>query len=201
MSRPNAHATGHVRVIERRAGPVFYAKLKLPDGTEPQRKLGRVWTKRTRPPAGYLTRSQAEGRLAAILAGDDALVNVTPIGVTFGRACDYYLAYIEHDRKRKPSTVRDYTNTVNAMLRPAFGESTPVEDITTHDVDSYRERLVRDGKLSARTINKSLVLLHGVFKRAQRQHGLVRNPVAAADGSRSVALATFGCSTRGRSRY
>ena len=79
------HATGHVRVIERKGGPVAYAKLKLPDGTEPQRKLGRLWTKRSAPPAGYITRGQAQARLEAILAGDDPLVNVSPSHLTFKR--------------------------------------------------------------------------------------------------------------------
>jgi hypothetical protein len=27
--------TGYVRIIERKGGPVAYAKLKLPDGTQP----------------------------------------------------------------------------------------------------------------------------------------------------------------------
>lgn len=179
MSSP--HATGYVRVIERRSGPVYYAKLKLPDGTQPQRKLGKVWTKRTRPPAGYLTEGMAQARLEAILHGDDPLVNLAPIRVTFGRACDEWLAYIEDDRKRRPSTVRDYKSTVKNLLLPGFGESTPIEDITTADVDAYRARLVKDGRLSPRTINKSLALLHGVFKRAVRTHGLSSNPVAAAE--------------------
>jgi Phage integrase, N-terminal SAM-like domain len=175
------HATGYVRTIDRKGGAVFYAKLKLPDGTQPQRRLGRVWTKRTRPPAGHITRAQAEARLAAILAGDDPLVNLSPVRLMFGEACDLWLDYIENDRKRRVSTVRDYRNTVNAMLKPAFGESTLIEDITTVDVDAYRSRLVKDGKLSARTINKSLVLLHGIFKRTQRTHGLKINPVEAAE--------------------
>jgi integrase len=175
------HATGYVRVIERRGGPVYYAKLKLPDGSQPQRRLGKVWTKRTRPPAGFLTRAQAEARLQAILEGDDPLVNIAPIRVTFGRACDEWLDYIEHDRKRRKSTVRDYRNTVKALLLPAFGESTPLEQVTTADVDAFRAQLVREGRLSPRTINKSLVLLHGVFKRAVRVHGLRANPVEAAE--------------------
>src|SRR4051812_19997890 len=61
--------TGHVR--ER--GGKFYAKLRIPqpDGTayEPQRLIGKVWTKRSRPPAGFSTRAQAQARLEAILAG------------------------------------------------------------------------------------------------------------------------------------
>jgi len=79
------HATGHVQTRDRGGGPVFYAALKLPDGTQPRRRLGRVWTKRSRPPDGYLTRAQAEARLAAILAGDDPLVNIAPSHVTFGK--------------------------------------------------------------------------------------------------------------------
>jgi hypothetical protein len=45
-------ATGHVRTLQGEDRPVFYAKLRIPreDGTvsEPQRRLGRVWAKRTR---------------------------------------------------------------------------------------------------------------------------------------------------------
>jgi integrase len=175
------HATGYVRIIERRGGPVFYAKLKLPDGTQPQRRLGRVWSKRTRPPAGYLTAGMAQARLEAILAGDDPLVNLAPIRVTFKQAVDEWIDYVENDRKRRPSTLRDYRQTAKNMLLPGFGESTPIEDITTADVDAYRAGLVKEGRLSARSINKSLVLLHGVFRLAVRRHGLRTNPVAAAE--------------------
>jgi hypothetical protein len=122
-------ATAYVRTIERREGDVFYAKLKLPDGTQPQRRLGKVWKKRTRPPDGYLTKGMAQARLAAMLAGDDPLVNLTPTRVTFGQACDDWLDYIEHDRKRRPTTVRGYRNTVSCYLRPAFSDSTPIDDI------------------------------------------------------------------------
>ena len=62
----SGHATGHVRIIERKSGPIAYAKLKLPDGTEPQRRLGRLWKKRTPPPPGYVTPRQAEVRLEPI---------------------------------------------------------------------------------------------------------------------------------------
>ena len=33
-----AKPTGYVRTIERKGGAVFYAKLKLPDGSQPQRQ-------------------------------------------------------------------------------------------------------------------------------------------------------------------
>src|SRR5207249_3158827 len=116
---PRTQATGHVRVIARKSGEMFYAKLKIPrsDGTvyEPQRRLGRVWKKRTRPPAGYLTRSMADARLEAILAGDDPMVNVEPprAVVSFGEACDELLRYLENDKERKRTYVRDARSTIN----------------------------------------------------------------------------------------
>jgi integrase len=176
-----AKTTGYLHVIQRKDGPVYYAHVRLPDGSRLQRRLGPVWAKRSRPPEGHLTRAQAEGRLAAILTGQDPAVNVTPTGSTFGQACDDWLSYIEHDRKRRPSTVRDYRNTVRCYLLPAFGESTAIEAVTVAHVDAYRARLVAEKRLSDRTINKSLVLLHGIFKRAQRVHGLPANPVAGAE--------------------
>lgn len=177
----SAGPTGYLNTLQRRDGPVWYAHVRLPDGARLQRRLGRVWTKRSRPLADHLTRLQAEARLAAILAGREPGVNVAPTRCTFGRACDDWLSYIEHDRKRRPSTVGDYRRTVRCYLRPAFGEDTPIEEITVADVDAYRARLVAERRLSDRTINKSLVLLHGIFKRAQRVHGLTGNPAAGAE--------------------
>jgi integrase len=172
--------TGYVRTIDRKSGPVFYAKLKLPDGTQPQRRLGRVWTKRTRPPESYLTRGMAEARLAAILAGDDPLVNIAPSHVTFGMACDEHLRYLEHDRQRKPSYLRDCGSVVRCYLLPEFGESTPVEDITTADVDALRERLLAS-HLAHKTVHKVLVLLGGILARVKRKGWITANPCDNAE--------------------
>ena len=56
-----AKATGYLNTLQRKGGPVCYAHVRLPDGTRLQRRLGRAWMMRSRPPAGYLTRGQAEG--------------------------------------------------------------------------------------------------------------------------------------------
>jgi hypothetical protein len=50
--------------------------LRMPDGRRLQRRLGPVWAKRSRPPAGYLTRAQADARLEAMLNGQDEAVPV-----------------------------------------------------------------------------------------------------------------------------
>jgi integrase len=170
--------TGYVRTIERKSGPVFYAKLKLYDGSQPQRRLGPAWLKRSAPPEGHLTPSMAEELLQEMLR--DLGAPARDGSVTFEQAVREWLRYVEHDRGRRASTVTDYHNSANAYLIPAFG-SIPVEAITTADIDRWRERLVHEGELSARTINKLLALLHGIFKRAQRRWGIESNPAAAAE--------------------
>jgi integrase len=121
----------------------------------------------------------AESRLQAILAGDDALVNITPSHVTFKAACDEHLRYLEHDRQRKRSTIGDARSTIKVHLLPAF-DDTPVENITTKDVDTLRERLLA-GKLSHRTVQKVMILLHGILGRAKRKGWVAVNVAEDAE--------------------
>jgi hypothetical protein len=46
-----------------------------------------------------------------------------------------------------------------------------LRDVTAEMIDSYRNALVDEGRLSPRSINKYLLVLHAVFRRAQRQWG------------------------------
>jgi len=176
--------TGFVRVVERAAGETFYAQIRTADGRRLQRRLGHVWIKRSRPPVGYLTRPQAEARLQAMLDGRDESVPVEASpepAPTFAAAGREWLEYVEHDRKRRRSTVHDYRRELERVLIPEFGEDTRMDEIDTNRIDAYRAKLVAEGRLSARTINKRLAQLHAIFKRAQRVHGLPVNPVAGAE--------------------
>ena len=184
VSHRNRRVTGFVRVVERVDGEVFYAQIRTADGRRLQRRLGRVWAKRSRPPKGHLTRVQAEARLQSMLDGKDASVPIDapPEEVpTFGAVAREWLDYIEHDRKRRRSTVQDYWRELERVLIPAFGEDTPLHEVDTAEIDAYRAKLVAEDRLSARTINKRLAQLHAIFKRAQRVHGLPVNPVALAE--------------------
>src|SRR5215211_9455020 len=181
-SMASTHPTGHVQTRNRGGGPIFYAALKLPDGTQPRRRLGRVWTKRSRPPAGYLTRAQAEARLAAILVGDDPLVNIEPSHVTFAGACAERMRYLQHDKQRKRSTLSDYRNVIDHDLIPYFGESTPVENVSTAEVEAFKDYLLGpDRGVSHRTAQKVLVILHGVMSRAKRKGWITENPCESAE--------------------
>jgi integrase len=138
-----------------------------------------VWSKRSQSPDGYLTRRQAEARLEAILVGDDPLVNIAPSHVTFRDACDERLRYLEHDKQRKRSTMSDYRNVIRRDLLTRFGEGTPVEDISTMDVEVFKDELL--GRVSQRTAQKMLVILHGVMARAKRKGWITVNPCEDAE--------------------
>jgi integrase len=141
--------------------------------------VGPAWTERTRPPAGYSTRKQAEDALRAFLT--DAQRGELPdpgqsSGKTFGDAVAEWLRYTEVERQRAESTVRDYRNVANGALLPEFGEDTPLDAIDQDRLDAYRQRLLTEAKVSRRTIQKTMVLLHGIFKRARQLLWIRENP-------------------------
>jgi integrase len=144
-----------------------------------QKLLGPAWTERSRPPAGYYTRKTAQDALDELLA-DARRGTLADSGVrsgkTFDDACAEWLRYVEQERQRAPSTIRDYRNVVNGVLLLEFGSTTPLEQITTERIDQWRERLLDDGELSRRTIQKNLVLLYGILKRAKRRKWIAHNP-------------------------
>jgi integrase len=171
--------TGHVFRVERARGPAWYAKkYRLPDGRQVQKKLGPAWTERGRPPAGYFTKRLAEASLRELLedARRGTLPGMVRTGATFADAAAEYLRYVEHDRGRKPSTVRGYRSAINAHLLPAFG-ALPVEAVTTEVI----ERWVAAFDGSVRTRNKLLIQLHGILGRAKKAYGLRVNAAAEVE--------------------
>jgi integrase len=168
--------TGHVALRR----DTWYAKYRVGE-RQFMRKIGPAWTKRGRKPAGHLTRDEALVALHELLEGARRGGPEAPaVDATFSEAADEWLRYVEHDRKRRHSTVRDYKIVVNAHLRPEFG-SEPIAAITPERIERYRRRLVAEGRLSDRSVNKLLVALHGIFKRAERAYGRQANPAAKAD--------------------
>jgi integrase len=169
--------TGHVFRVERKRGPVWFAKYRLPDGRQVQKKVGPAWNDRGRPPAGYFTKRTAEAWLRSILdeARRGTLAGMVRTGATFADAAAEWLRFIEEDRERKPSTIKDYRSALESHLLPAFG-SMPLEDVTAGAIEQWRRSSLVG--LSNRSKNKLLVLLHGIFRRAQSVYGLAVNPVA-----------------------
>ncbi len=175
--------SGHVFRMERSRGPAWYAKYRLPDGRQVQKKLGPAWTERGRPPAGYVTKRTAEAWLRSTLdeARRGTLPGMVRTGASFADAAAEYLRYIAEDRGRKATTVEDYRSIIRVHLLPAFGDL-PIEDVTVSAVEAFQARLARrvhnGQRITPRTRNKILNVLHGVFKRAKRVWGLPFNPAA-----------------------
>jgi integrase len=158
-------------------GPVWYAKYRLPDGRQVQKRLGPAWTDRGRPAAGNFTKRTAEAWLREVLveARRGTLPGSVRSGATFADAAAEWLRFIEEDRERKPSTLRDYRSALKVHLLPAFGDR-PLESITDDDIEAWRRSLPRE--LSNRMKNKLIIQLHGIFRRARSVWKLSANPVA-----------------------
>jgi integrase len=172
---PAQPLSGHVFRVERQRGPTWYAKYRLPDGRQVQRKIGPAWTERGRPAVGYFTKRTAEDWLRDVFdqARQGTLPGLVRTGATVADAAAEYLRYIEHDRMRKPSTVQGYRWIVDARVLPELG-SLRLEDVTAEQIEEWLA--VMPGKPSTR--RKALVLLHGIFQRALKVYGLPINPVA-----------------------
>ena len=170
--------SGHVFRVERARGPVWYAKYRMPDGTQVQKKIGPAWTQRGRPFDGFYTKRLAEEWLREVLhqATRGELQAQTRTGVTFEQAAAEWLRYVEVDRQRKPSTLAGYRWIVSGHLVPAFG-GLAVEAVTTGVIERWLGSL--GGAASSR--RKYLVVLHGVLRRARKVWGLDSNAAAEVE--------------------
>jgi integrase len=175
--------SGHVFRVDRTRGPQWYAKYRLPDGRQVQKRLGPAWSGRGRAPAGYFTKRLAEAWLRRTLdeARRGELPGLVRTGATFADAAAEYLRYIGEDRGRKVSTVDDYGSIIDVHLLPAFGELR-LEEVTVAAVEAFQAQLAkrehRGRRITPRTRNKILNVLHGVFSRAKKVWGLPLNPAA-----------------------
>ncbi len=182
-SRPSAAqvfqdrpVSGHVFLVERRSGPVWYAKWRGPDGRQVQKRIGPAWTKRGRPAEGHFTERSAQDWLREVMrSAEEAVARagvVTTRPILFSEAAAEWLRYVTEDRACKATTLRDYRTVVRYHLLPVFGDRR-IDAITSADIERWRATL----GTSARTKNKVLTQLRAIFKRARRVFGIV-NPAA-----------------------
>ena len=149
-----------------RARAVWYAKYRLPDGRQVQKKIGPAWTERGRPPAGYFTKRLAEagcgtcstrrgaGRCRAWCGPAPRSPTPRPSGCATSSTTAA--------ASRRPSRATE--SIVRAQLLPAFG-AMPLESITTAMI----ERWLGSRRLaSALRGVKASCLLHGILQRARK---------------------------------
>jgi integrase len=198
-----AKPAGHVYVVERQSGRVWYAKWRDGDGQH-QKRLGPAWVKPygqtargaarwraadgPKPSPSHMTPDEAHDALDALLAAAPRTEQVASPhdGVTLRQAADEWLRYEEHEAQVKRSTVMDYRNCADRICRD-LGDMA-LADITPQVIERWKagfraERRLASGKLrrtppSPRTIRKYLVNLNGIFRRAHEVYGIDTNPVA-----------------------
>ena len=168
--------SGHVFLVERKRGPVWYMKWRDAAGQH-QKCLGPAWRGKGKPGSGYYRRREAVEALEAKLT--DARRGVTArtrTGVTFADAAEEWLRHGEHERGLKRSTIVDYRSVVAHHLLPAFG-SARLEDVTAKRIERWRGQWLAEHGHHRQAV-KLLAILHGIFERARRAYGLKDNPAA-----------------------
>jgi hypothetical protein len=109
--------SGHVFRREGKLRAVWVAKWRDAAGQH-KKVLGRDWTDKGAPPAGYLRRKDAEAMLQALLTdARRGTVEQLRTGLTFDLAAEQWLAWGLRDRDWKPSTLSDNRSVLNAHLR------------------------------------------------------------------------------------
>jgi integrase len=179
--------TGHVKLVERKRGPTFYAKTRV-GGHQTTRLIGPAWLKRGRPPEGHFTRAMAEVKLVEIIDHQGAAGSGRH---TFGDATREWLRYLEQERPTAATTLRHNGSAVRARLLPFFGEHTPVGEITTERIDAYRVDALVERELAPSTVQRDMCNLSGVFHRAKRKHWIATNPYDDVERVRTVASGDF----------
>ena len=172
---------GHVFRLDGARGPSGTRSTACRTAARSRSKIGPAWTERGRPPAGYFTKRTAEAWLREVLdeARRGTLPGMVRTGATFADAAAEFLRYVADDRAT--ASRQRCATTARSSTRTSCPRSAPSASRTSRRRRSRRGMRVasRDGsRLSNRTKNKLLVVLHGVFRRAQKVCGLPLNPVA-----------------------
>ena len=158
--------TGHVFRVERARGPVWYAKYRLTDGRQVQKKIGPAWTERGRPANGYFTKRTAEAWLRDVLdqVRRGALPAAERTGVTFADSRGRGRLAALHRGGPRPQAV-DGPRLSGDGAHPDAAELRVDRD--RGDTPAAIEAWLGSLRLAASSRTPALVLMHGIFQRAQ----------------------------------
>jgi integrase len=87
----------------------------------------------------------------------------------------------------RPNTVAAYENELSVHLLPFFRHHL-LSQITVAEVDRYRERKVREGRLGHETINKTLTRLGQILDVAEEHELIGRNPLRVNPRNRKLRV-------------
>lgn len=198
--KTRAHGQGSIWAETRARGRMVYVGQVSIGGKLYQRTLGDA---RTPGAKDGLTRSMAEARLREVRAEIEQRQALSPQTMTLREAGERYLGHIESRRGLKRATLQDYwlylrrhlagpQSPVKQGTRPVksapFFEDTQLASITRPDVNRYIDQKIEEG-LTPRTLDSHLTFLSAVFRYANEQSWVERNPLSASS-ARDLMLRT-----------
>jgi len=148
-----------------RPEPVWVMRYRLPSGKDSRTVLGKAWTKRGRPPAGYMT--EGEALLKSQAFGAEHATDTADVRRPFRAALDAFLRYCENERGLRGSTLADYRKIGNRLAaRKWRGDLSwadrPLDAFAECDLLAVRRELVK-ARRGADTINHYRRVVRGVF--------------------------------------
>ena len=168
-------ATGQVVCDTRRKSPVFGLRFRA-YGRREYVTLGSAtdgWTQAR-------AEEQLQNVLADVRRGIWRPSHPEPAPVAPADPSFHEFASEWFDAKRgelRPKTIVDYSWRLSNHLLPFFARHR-LSQVTVREVDRYRQAKVREGVLSAESVNKTLTLLAAVLEQALEYELIDRNPAA-----------------------
>lgn len=148
-----------------RQHPVWVLRYRLPSGKDSRKMLGKAWLKASRPPAGFLTETQA--RAAAQRFLDAHALSTPEHRHTLGAACEAFVSCCAGERGLRASTVHDYRRIADRLCNRPWRQGLewrdrPLDTFTDQDLLTVRAELVEAGR-SADTLNHYRRIVRGAF--------------------------------------
>jgi integrase len=148
-----------------RSTPVWVMRYWLLSGKDSKRTLGRAWTRRGRPPLGFLSEGDALQEARAFAAKHSA--DGPDDRRRYRAALEAFLVRSSSERGLRGSTLHNYRILGKRMGdRPWRGELTwadrPLDTFDAADLLAFRQELI-DAKRGASTVNHYRRVVRGVF--------------------------------------
>jgi integrase len=147
-----------------RMKPVWVMRYRLPSGKDSSKVLAPAWTKKGRPPKGYLTEGEALVQAEAFAAQHST--DTASMRCTFQAALDGFVRYCVDEKGLRGSTLHEYKKIGDRLAARLWREKTwadrVLDTFTEDDVLAVRHELVAAGR-GHDTVNHYRRVVRGIF--------------------------------------
>lgn len=165
MQAKTGYLSGSVTCQPRRkGGEVWELRYRLPNGKDSTKVLGKVWKRRGKPAAGFLTESMACAAAQTFLADHS---EVPEERMTFRAAREAFVERLR-EKGRKETTLRGYAEKAERLGQrrerkgAALWDGRLLDSFQPAEIAAVRAKLIREGR-AASTINEYRVVVRGIF--------------------------------------